>query len=461
VRSIPIALSLALFLHGAPITLYKDRATGALYTEPGPGRIPVGRFIGVDEVEELVEQEVERRLGKQVVQQVERELGIKSSITLLNPDSPTFPLGRETHPNLKIRPFDDPDTYLKVGVRLQGTFERYKEIDYDQGEKADFLDGYLRRVRLEIGAGFGKHTSFTMDLRNDKSNYRDKGEQKLQVGDAYLKIKKPFGTSLVNFKFYRAKIDVSRTETVKSAWVIHYDRPHVADMAAQYISHNRRATNAQIYGDYRKKIHYQLAIGDGVHSGKFYDAAGHHFEGDFTQKRFFYGGKIWLSPFDGWEERKRTETYFAQGKHLEVGAAYWVSPQIHYNGYTIDHKLLNLEASMHYYGLFLQGEYFKFDGVVQDFFQAPDVQGESYGWYLTGEYCMPELAYLAPFFRYERWNRFKGASGYTLTSKIFGFNWYLRGNSTKVGFAIQRDRYGEAIGNQRISRYKLTTQWFF
>lgn len=73
---------------------------------------------------------------------------------------------------------------------------------------------------------------------------------------------------------YRAKIDVSRTETVKSARVIHYDRPKVADEAAQYITHNRRGTNAQMYGEWNKKIHYQVAFGDGVYSGKLKDATG-------------------------------------------------------------------------------------------------------------------------------------------------------------------------------------------
>ena len=63
----------------------------------------------------------------------------------------------------------------------------------------------------------------------------------------YLKISKPFDTSLVNFRLYRAKIDVSRTETVKSAYVVAYDRPLVADAAAQFISFNRRAAKNCIF----------------------------------------------------------------------------------------------------------------------------------------------------------------------------------------------------------------------
>ncbi len=459
-------LTLAALLYGAPLTLYKDINTGAIYTEPGKNRVPVGKFLDINEVESFIQQEVQKRLQEDLVKKVKKELGIKKTLTITNQSSPNFLLGKETHPNMKIKAFDDPNMYVKLGVRLQGTFENY-QVDYPNKPDINNYDGYLRRARLEVGVGFSKNVSFSMDIRSDKTNYQDKGEQGFSIGDAYIKIKKPFGTSLVNFKLYRAKIDVSRTETVKSAWVIHYDRPFVADAAAQYISHNRRATNAQIYGDYKKKLHYQIAVGDGVYSGKFYDAAGHSFSGKFNQKSLFYGGKIWLSPIEGWEETKRTETYFGEGKHAEIGVGYWVSPNIFYQpttasqGYSTDHKLLNIEASMHYEGLFVQGEYFWFDGVVKDFLKAPQIQGESTGWYVTGEYCLKDFYYLAPFVRYERWDRFKDASGYTLTSKIFGINWYLRGNSTKLGFAVQKDSYGKNIGDKDVSRYKLTTQWYF
>ncbi|HIC10554.1 MAG TPA: hypothetical protein EYO61_04255, partial [Campylobacterales bacterium] len=153
--------------------------------------------------------------------------------SVINKKSPDFWLGKQTHPNFHIKAQDNRDMEVKVGARVQSTFES-RDIDFNSESKEDetFSDAYLRRVRFEFGVKFDKHTSFSMDIRNDKANYEDKGEQKFNVGDAYLKIKKPFGSSLVNFKFYRGKIDVSRTETVKSAYVIHYDRPHVADEAA-------------------------------------------------------------------------------------------------------------------------------------------------------------------------------------------------------------------------------------
>lgn len=360
-----------------------------------------------------------------------------NDITIERKDSPEFLLGKETDINMKFKAQDDPDMWLKAGVRIQATFEN-KDVNY-AGTKADttLQDAYLRRTRFEVAAGFGKHSSFVMDVRNDKANIEDKGEGGFNVGDAYVKIKKPFDTSLVNFKLYRAKIDISRTETVKSARVLVYDRPKVADEAAQFISENRRATNVQMYGDWNKKVHYQVAIGDATASDHSKDGTGDSFEGKIEDQNFFYGGKLRLSPFDGWEETARTETYFGEGKHFSVGVGYWKADGIKYDtGDSTDHTLLNYELSAHYKNAFIQAEYFEFDGVVKDW--SSNETGKSSGWYVTGEYVMPELSYIAPFFRYEKWDKYEDEEGHDYTSKMAGVNWYLRGNTTKVGLLVQK-----------------------
>ncbi|MCJ7764447.1 MAG: OprO/OprP family phosphate-selective porin, partial [Thiovulaceae bacterium] len=371
-------LALSATAYAETMSLYTDPATGQVFTQPGEGRQAMGDVVSAKEVS-LENQEQDSVTAK--------EDSTKKYPTVENPDSIEFLLGKETAPNMQIHAFDNPDMWIKLGVRVQGTFEN-KKRDYvtntiDTGPDTEMSDAYLRRTRFEVSAGFSENVSYVMDIRNDKANYEDKGEQTFNVGDAYLKIKKAFGTSLVNFKFYRGKIDISRTETVKSAYVLHYDRPHVADEAAQYITHNRRGTNAKMYGDWKKKIHYEVAVGDGVYSGKSVDAAGNKFSAsNFSQESFFYGGKVVLSPFDGWEETSRTESYFAKGKHFEIGAAYWVSPDITYDIGTvaqkIDHKLINLEMSAHYKGAFVQAEYFKFDGVVKDW--TTNETGKSNGW---------------------------------------------------------------------------------
>lgn len=438
------------------MTLFSDPKTGQVYTTAGEGRVEMGDFVSAKEVD------IANRETSSFV--AEYQDNAKGDVTVINKKSPKFILGQETGPNMKIKAKDNKDMYFKLGTRLQGTFET-REKDYvDNKKDINTNDAYGRRVRLEVQAGFDKHTSFTMDIRNDNANAEDKGEQTFNVGDAYLDISKPFDTSLVNFKLYRGKIDVSRTETAKSAYTVHYDRPHVADEAAQYITHNRRGTNAQMYGDWEKKVHYQVAAGDGVYSKSLKDALGATSAGVKSQD-FFYGGKVKLSPFDGWEEQLVTETYFGHGKHFTVGAAYWKTGAIVTNEIAsgIDHELINLELSAHYEGASFSAEYFDFDGVVKDWKKGNAVGniGKSTGWYALGEYVFTDLGYIAPFYRYESWDKFKDADGYDLKSKIAGVNWYLRGNTTKVGLSVQNDSYGKALGDYTDTRYKVTTQFFF
>jgi len=396
-----------------------------------------------------------------------------NEITIIDQKSPDFLLGKQTHINMKFVPDDAPDMWLKAGVRIQGTFEN-EQVNYNDATKVDtnLNDAYLRRVRFEVAAGFGKHASFVMDVRNDKANYGiENTEGDFNVGDAYVKIKKPHGTSLVNYKLYRAKIDVSRTETVKSARVIAYDRPYVADAAAQYISFNRRGTNAQVYGDWKKKIHYQIAVGDASTPAKIIDASGD--KGSkyitMTEQSYFYGGKIRISPFDGWEEKKRTETYFGKGQHISIGASYWSIPKMKgvveesAGSFDLNRELINYEFSAHFRGLFVQAEYFDFGDAVEDWTVAGDIEGgKSTGWYATSEYVFTDLAYLAPFVRYESWDRFEHATkDYQITSMMAGLNWYLRGNTTKVGIYYQKDEYGVDTGDKDVSRVRLASQWFF
>ena len=403
--------------------------------------------------------------------------GIDEQITILDQKSPDFILGKQTHINMKFIPDDAPDMWLKAGVRIQGTMENL-DTDYKDTNKVDtnINDAYLRRVRFEVAAGFGKHASFVMDIRNDKSNYGiENSEGNFNVGDAYVKIKKPFRTSLVNFKLYRAKIDVSRTETVKSARVIVYDRPYVADAAAQYISFNRRGANVQMLGDWEKKIHYQIAVGSASSPDKALDATGvkgSKASVEMDEQSFFYGGKIRLSPFNGWEETKRTESYFGEGKHISIGAAYWAVPKMKGTAdvsgtianFDLHRKLINVEASAHYKGFFIQGEYFKFDDTVKEWGLSANGNvetGSSSGWYAVSEYVFVDFGYMAPFIRYESWNRFEDEQGYEVTSALVGINWYLRGNTTKVGFVYQEDTYGENTGDKDNRIIRVTSQWFF
>ncbi|MEH6559417.1 MAG: porin [Oceanicoccus sp.] len=451
--------SLVLSVNSHALTLYGDPETGQIYYQPGEGRTKI----------EVVDDGTEAKASS-----------TKQSITIIDEKSPEFMMGKQTHINMKFQADDTSDMWFKAGVRVQGTFETQETDKYNTGgslaSSESISDVYLRRARLEIAAGFGEHTSFTMDIRNDKSNFGiENNEGNFKLGDAYIKIKNPFDTSLVNFKLLRAKIDVSRTETVKSARLITYDRPFIADAAAQYISLNRRGANAQMYGDWKKKIHYQIAAGSASSPDKTLDALGvkgSSVDIDTSDQSLFYGGKVIFSPFDGWEETQRTETYFGEGKHFSVGVAYWDVPtlkgDVDFGTYTstfdLNRKLINYEVSAHYNGFFVQGEYFEFKDAVKQWdtgVSGTVDTGSSSGWYVTSEYVFKDFYYLAPFVRYEKWDRFDDESGYDVESSLVGVNWYLRGNTTKVGLVYQQDEFGVNTGNRDVDTLRVTTQWFF
>ncbi len=385
-------------------------------------------------------------------------------------NTPKFLFGKEFSSFFKIVNSKNQNIYLKIRLRLQGVYENYEVLDKNTGIKnIDVWAGYFRRERIEAKLGLCKGVYFAMDIRNDRSSYKNKGLQQIKLGNAYLSIEKPFGNSLINFRIFKAKIDISRTETVKSVWILHHDRPLIADFSAQFISYNRNSANFQVFGNWKHKIHYQFAVGKGIYSGKFKDVKGNYIKkvgGAIKKQDLFYGGKIIISPFSGWEEKNRTETYFGIGKHIEFGIGYWKLPNIRFvdsaGKGSMDRTLLNYEFSLHYKNFFLGWEYFKFDGIEKDFSDTKREIGKSDGWYIKGEYVFPNFHYIAPFGRYEEWNKWSsGESGYKLKSKVIGINWYLKGNSIRLGIAYQENDYGLNIGNKKIKRYKFLSQIYF
>ena len=344
------------------------------------------------------------------------------------------------------------DGWLRASHMTQWVLERYKVADDLR------TDSYIRRLRLNLWGDMAPHLAWKVDLRNDNIGYRESGTGEFQVGEAYLSIYGFLGDATADLRLYRSRIDVSRTQSIGTSALVHIDRPQVSDAAAQFVSRNRRNDNIQL-NLARKFLRIQLAAGRGVEE-RLTDAAGVTLEGALSQKRPFYGGKIRYHRGDA----RQVETYFGRGSHLEVGVGYWVSPAITYRPegapvwYRTDHRLLNVELSMHRRGLFLQSEYFRFDGVVKDFLRAPSVTGSSWGWYLLGEYYLRPVA---PFLRIERWDRYEEAGGYSYSSDLGGLHWYIRKNALKLGVAYGIDRYGERLGGRDVRSFKLTTQWMF
>lgn len=360
----------------------------------------------------------------------------------------------------------DSELSLRIGGRIQGLATIKTTEDLDNDTETTYQDFQARRVRLQFQADLGKRASFVMDLRNDNANQKDEGEKTFNVGDAYVHI--PLNSDMSHVvRLYRAKVDMSRTQTTSSSELIWLNRAYIADEAASFISHQRRATNAQLLGHFNKKASYQLVIGDGIASDRFTDAEGDKLAlGSIQKQNFMVGGKLRLHPFEGWEE-KVTETYFGVGKHASVGAGIFNTSKIHYevgnNKDTLSRTLVNVEASAHYEAFAIQAEYFKLNGVVEDFSATDINQGSGEGYYVQGEYVLVDLEYFAPFARYEFWDRFQESGDYESWHSLYGLNWYLNGNRFRVGVAYERNLLGRDIegGKERVEAYHLSSMWHF
>lgn len=349
----------------------------------------------------------------------------------------------------------------EMSLRLGARFQSLMTVAKDE------QDFQARRVRFQLEAKLPQDISYYMDVRNDQANEDDKGERNFQVGDAYVQVPLDTDGDLVSIlRLFRAKVDVSRTQTVSSASLVFVNRPKVADEAAQFVSHARRATNAQLIGDFWGRISYQVVVGDGVHSERFLDAKAKRIT-RIDGQNFMVGGKLRISPFKGWEDLKVSETYFGKGQHFSLGAGVFNTSKIRTVNSssaenTVSRTLTNFEASFHYRDWSIFSEYFKFDGVVEDHSVAAFNTGSSDGWFIQGEKLFKEFYYLAPFVRFESWDRFKESGEYVSEGQLYGINWYANGNRFKLSVAFEHVENDADTGLAgQADLYHLATAWHF
>lgn len=352
---------------------------------------------------------------------------------------------------------------VRVGARFQGLATIKTEENKTSKAESTYQDFQARRVRFQLQADLAKRASFVMDIRNDNANQKDEGEKAFNVGDAYVHIPLSEGSSH-SVRLYRAKVDVSRTQTASSSELLFVNRPYISDEAASFVSHQRRATNVQMVGNFDKKVSYQIVAGDGVASDRFTDSKGNKLTlGDIKKQNFMVGGKVRLHPFEGWGE-KVTETYFGEGKHISLGAGLFNTSNIYIDGVseTISRTLINGEFSAHYENFMIQSEYFKMNGVVEDLTAGNLNKGTGEGYYVQGEYVLPEFYFFAPFARYENWDRFVEEGDYASDHNLYGINWYLNGNRFRVTLAYEKNNLGKDIkGGQRVEAFHLASMWHF
>lgn len=361
-------------------------------------------------------------------------------------DPPQFDLGEDDKTwGLSILPENQSkDFSLRVGTRLQGLAENTTDNSPDQTQQ----DFYVRRARLQVEAKFLEDLSFYMDIRADEVDKDSDEENSFALGDAYFQIKNLFGNESLKLRAFRAKYDISRTQTVSSANLLILHRTAISDYASNYISNGRRGSNLQILGNWSDRIETQIVVGDSVHQSSFVDALKNKAMTVDSQV-FAYGARLRVSPFKGWESKKLTETYFGKGKHFSLGAAFFQVPSVEFTtptgNFKIDRDLANFELSFHLGPFSLAAEYFVFDGMVANFSDVILDIGKSKGWFVQSEWVFPQWHYISLFGRYQQWDRFEDRLNFGEESKMIGINYYLKGNKLRTGVYFEDTNYEQAL----------------
>jgi hypothetical protein len=357
------------------------------------------------------------------------------------------------------------DLKLRLGGRFQSlmTVKESKNLDADTEET--YQDFYARRVRFQFQAAFRDQFLYYMDIRNDNANKNDEGEKAFNIGDAYVAyvLDKNANHAL---RFFRAKVDVSRSQTVSSSELLFLNRATIADEAAHFVSHNRRATNIQILGNFQKKLSYQFVLGDGVYHDNFSDAKGNKVD-KIVKQNFMLGGKLRFSPFEGWTDSKPSETYFGEGQRFSLGAGLFNTSNIEFLSSDQEGKvsrtLVNTELTLQYKEWLFLSEYFHFDGVIEDHTATVFNKGQGEGYFTQVEKLWRDFYYLSLFYRHEEWDKFISSRDYKQISNILGVNWYLNGNRMRLTLAVEATNSGRDISSKlkKDQSIHLASMWHF
>lgn len=329
---------------------------------------------------------------------------------------------------------------IRIGGRLQGI----AGFNLSEGKQ----DLYLRRARVNLQYETKDDHIISLDLRNDNSNKDDGGEGKLLFGDAYYEMPIRNLGILKDLTLFRAKVDVSFSQTASSKNLIHPNRESSSEYASNFIVHNRRANNIQVNGE-NNWMTFQLAIADGVQSDALTSAFGNVSINSITKQSLTFGGK---ARFYLWNpENKKApiqETFYKKMRTLSFGLGYFYNPQITYllsNGSKISDSraLYNFDFSFAFDNLRLVGEYFIFEGDTINLAQSKI--GQSHGGYMRGEYLFGKIA---PYFGLNIFKRDKDFDQSFEKSQLIGINYYENGVNSRYGISYKNYDYDNALASR-------------
>ncbi len=345
-------------------------------------------------------------------------------------------------------PSAESDLHLRIGTRLQGMAVSQNSTTGNGTQAPTQQDFYINRARLQVLAKMRSDMSFYMDVRADGVDQINASDNGFALGDAYFQVENLWNYEPLSLRVFRSKYQVSYSQTSSSADLLHQIRASVSDYSASFISTGRRASNLQLLANWSNRLRAQIVVGDSLQEAAFFDALGLA-AATLNSQNFAYGARLRASPLAGWELKKITETFLGQGQHFAVGAGAFFVDNINYTVGSIsgevDRQLFNFDLSFHYRSFSFLTEYSLFDGVIESFASQPLNTGKSEGAFAQVEYVLTDFHYLAPFARWQSWNRFKENTDFNQSSWLVGLNHYLKGNKLRWGAYFEKTDYGAGL----------------
>ena len=329
---------------------------------------------------------------------------------------------------------------VTIGGRVQGVLANVP----DQNNQ----DMYLRRLRLNISYKLSSNQTVVYDIRNDRANYQDSGDQKFSIGDAYwqVKINKPW---LKNIRLFRAKVDVSYSQTSSSKDLFNPGRALVTDHASDFVIFGRRAVNIQANGQLGD-VAYQVVLSDGVSSDSLSPIKGKAYIESISGQNLTYGAKFRYFLVGSAVENKVQDTFYGNKDTFSIGAGYFVNDKIKaissgsVESIVLNRSLGNIEVSYSQGGFRFIGEYFLFkDNIINlDESSIDLILGKANGHYSQLEYVYKKWA---PYIGYEHFDQWDSEIGYEVESYVLGVNYYEDMDLSRYGIAYKKEREGASL----------------
>lgn len=349
----------------------------------------------------------------------------------------------------------DGDKKIKVGGRLQ--------VMLAQDSETESQDFFLRRTRLNLEYKPWKGHTFVYDIRNDGANQEDEGEQTFNIGDAFWKIDINKHT-INNIKLFRAKVDVSYSQTSSSKNLFNPQRALISEHASDFVVHNRRAVNMQANGNI-ENLAYHVVLSDGVNSEDLTAVNGKAVS-QVNHQKLTYGGKLRYFFMGDSKKNKSQDTFYGLHDTFSLGVGYFANDKINVTNanntgalqeFSMTRSVTNIDLSYSYGGLRVMAEHFEMTGDLADLTSTDrdDILTRSGGYYAQVEYTLDKIA---PYITYEEFNRNRSAEDAITQETTIGINYYHMLEAARFGFAYKQTENGKDVGdntNESIYTYAM------